>query len=71
MTMRDGRDAERRLDDRIPFRGGLEAVEGIDREGGGMTARWRARLRLQRDQRSGVKDRRQRPRPGQPDRRIA
>lgn len=49
----------------------LEPLDAGDDEGGGMTARWRARVRLQRDQRNGVKDRRERPRLEQTDRRLA
>ncbi len=60
--------------DRLP-RGNVdfdvEKDRGID--GRGLTARWQARLRLQREQRSGLKDRRTQPRAeqGTSDRRLA
>lgn len=52
--------------------GGFEDVDAREIEGGGMTARLRARIRLQRDQ-NIPGDRRGRPRPQleHPDRRIA
>jgi hypothetical protein len=54
-------------------RGGFKNDNGRDIDGGGLMARWEARLRLQRDQRSGLQDRRGRPRPDRdtPDRRLA
>jgi hypothetical protein len=53
-------------------RGNLGGQDDRASEGGGLGARWQARLRLQRDQRSGVRDRRLRPRPesDHPDRRL-
>ena len=69
---RDGKDQEGIRDRAARERRGSMTGMDPDAEGGGMMARWQARLRLQRDQRSGQKDRRSRPRPDQtPDRRLA
>ena len=72
MSIRDGGDDEPGIGDRSPrARRGDEAIDGRESEGGGLTARWRARLRLQHDQRTGVKDRRERSRAEHTDRRLA
>jgi hypothetical protein len=59
-------------DDQDAVRRRAHTPRSFDGDGGGLMARWQARLRLQQERRSGVQDRRRRQRPeaDPPDRRL-